>query len=78
MKTEHQDILNLISEYLSNHNDQRFGQALFNLGINEFSNKLNPEIDNYQIRDIHSDSDEKILNRIKSQLKRFEEQKKRS
>ena len=76
MKKEHEEILDLISNYLSNHPDQRFGQALFNLGINEFSNRINPEIKNYNIRDIHSDSDEQILNRIKSQLNLFEEQKK--
>lgn len=76
-KKEHQEILNLISDYLANHYDQRFGQALFNLGINEFVNKSEPAKENYKIRDIHGDSDEKIMERIISQLERLDEQKKR-
>ncbi len=75
-KKEHQEILDLISDYLANHYDQRFGQALFNLGINEFVNKMQPEKDNHRIRDIHSDQDSVIIERIKSQLEWFEEQKK--
>lgn len=75
-KKEHQDILDLISEYLANHYDQRFGQAIFNLGINEFVNQTDPVKANYAIRDIHGDSDDRILSRMKEQLKRFEEQKK--
>lgn len=73
MKKEHKEIIALISNYLSKYPDQRFGQALFNLGINEFANRLNPEKENYQIRDIHSDSDERILNRIKIQLDSYQE-----
>lgn len=76
-KKEHREILDLISEYLSNHYDQRFGQAIFNLGINEFVNKTDPAKENYKIRDIHGDSDNIILERIKVQLEWFEEQKKR-
>ncbi|NVK63440.1 MAG: hypothetical protein HWE22_02585 [Flavobacteriales bacterium] len=68
-KLEHQEILDLISGYLANNYSQRFGQALFNLGINEFVNKTDPAKANYQIRDIHGDSDAKILERIKKQLK---------
>jgi hypothetical protein len=76
-KKEHQEILDLISDYLSNHYDQRFGQAIFNLGINQFVNREDPAKENHRIRDIHSDKDEKILERIKSQLEWFEEQRKR-
>lgn len=72
-KKEHQEILTMISNYLANNYDQRFGQALFNLGINEFVDKINPQKENYTIRDIHGDSDDKIMERIKSQLKCFEE-----
>lgn len=72
-KKEHKEILDLISEYLSNHYDQRFGQALFNLRVNEFKNREIPEEESYAIRDIHGDSDKAILQRIKNQLKRFEE-----
>ncbi len=77
-KKEHKEILDLISEYLANHYDQRFGQALFNLGINGFVNKMNPEKENYKMRDIHGDSDKDILQRIKIQLERFEEQRKKN
>lgn len=77
LKKEHQEILDLISEYLSNNYDLRFGQAIFNLGINEFVNKVEPAKENYKIRDIHGDADNKILERIKSQLEWLEEQKKR-
>lgn len=74
-KKEHQEILDLISDYLSNHYDQRFGQAIFNLGINEFVNKIDPEKENFKIRDIHGDTDDNILKRVKKQLKWFEEQR---
>lgn len=76
-KKEHQQILDLISDYSSNHYDQTFGQAIFNLGINKFENKADPAKENYKIRAIHGDADNKILERIKSQLEWFEEQKKR-
>lgn len=76
-KKEHQEILDLISDYLANHYDQRFGQAIFNLGINQFVNKKHPEKEDYKIRDIHNDQDSVIIERIKSQLEWFEEQKKR-
>lgn len=74
-KKEHQEIINLISDYLANHYDQRFGQALFNLGINEFVNEIDPAKENYTIRDIHGDSDTKILERIKNRPERSKEQK---
>lgn len=76
-KKEHQEILNLVSDYLSNHYDQRFGQAMLNLGINEFVNKLDPGKNNFEFRRITGDSDIQIIDRIKNQLKWFEEQKKR-
>ena len=74
-KKEHQEILDLISDYLSNHYDQRFGQALFNLGVNEFVNRADPAKGNYEMRDIHGDADKKIIDRIKHQLEWFEEQR---
>lgn len=76
LKKENQEIIDLISDYLANHYSQRFGQALFNLKVNEFFNNSNPAKEDYRIRDIHADADEKILERIRSQLKRFEEYKK--
>lgn len=68
LKKEHQEIIGLISNYLVNNYDLRFGQALFNLRINEFANKTHPEKENYTIRDIHGDSDDQILKRITNQL----------
>jgi C-terminal processing protease CtpA/Prc len=53
-KKEHQEILNLISDYLSNNYDQRFGQALFNLRINGFTNKTDPAKEDYKMRDIQA------------------------
>ena len=40
MTNEHTIILEKIKTYLDQHPTQRFGQAIFNLGINEF--KQNP------------------------------------
>jgi hypothetical protein len=47
MTNEHRIILERLKEYLGQNPSQRFGQAIFNLGINEF--KQNEE---YQLRDI--------------------------
>lgn len=75
MKKEHQKIIEYISDYLNANQDIRFGQALFNLRINEFKDEkevINPK---NEIRDIHGDEDERILKRIESQLEWLEEQK---
>ena len=72
MREEHQEIIDLISEYLTKHPEQRFEQAIFNLGINEFKNQEHPEKEDYRIRDIHNDSDSLIIRRIKSRLEWFE------
>ena len=76
-KKEHKEILDLISDFLSNHYSQRFGQAIFNLGIKEFVNKTAPTKEEFKIRDIYNDSDKAILERIKGQLERLEKQQKR-
>ncbi|WP_299190477.1 hypothetical protein [uncultured Aquimarina sp.] len=75
MKKEHQEIIDLISTYLEYDNDLRFGQAIFNLGINEFQKTTDPKNPNYNLRDIHNDNDADILKRIKRQLKWFDLQK---
>lgn len=49
LKKEHQEILDLISDYLANLYDQRFGQTIFNLGINQFVNEKHPEKEDYKI-----------------------------
>lgn len=69
-KKEHQLILDMISEYLSNNYSLRFGQALFNLKVFEFSESSGSE--NHAMRDIHGDSDECIIERVEGQIKKFE------
>jgi hypothetical protein len=75
MKEEHKLILNLLQSYLEKNPSQRFGQALFNLGVNEFQETTDPRNPNYNIRDIHGDSDLSIAERIKNRLAYFESQK---
>ncbi|WP_428228939.1 hypothetical protein [Flavobacterium sp.] len=75
MKKEHKIILDLLEVYLEKNQSQRFGQALFNLGINQFQETTDPRNPNYNLRDIHNDSDLDIVERIKNQLIWFESQK---
>ena len=75
MKKEHKEIIDLISTYLEYDPELRFGQALFNLKINEFQKSTDPRNPNYNLRDIHSDNDADILKRIKNQLEWFDLQK---
>ena len=58
-------IIQTLTQYLEKNPDIRFAQALFNLNINEFSNKKNPDKDNFLLRDIYNDTDMKILKRMK-------------
>lgn len=69
MTTEHRIILEKLKEYLEQNPSQRFGQAIFNLGINEF--KQNEE---FQLRDICNDTDFEILKRIDKRLELFKKQ----
>jgi len=64
MKESHKVILQIVGQFLGKYPDQRFGQALYNLGINEFADKVNPEIKEHLLKDIYSDSDRDILKRI--------------
>lgn len=64
------EILNIITNYCIENPNQRIGQILFNLNINEF--KMNSE----DIRDIYNDSDEQILERVKTRIKKFKNEKK--
>ncbi|MCA8829828.1 hypothetical protein LF252_04245 [Hymenobacter sp. BT728] len=63
MKEEHRVILEMIKDYLDQHPSQRFGQAIFNLGINEFK-----QTGEFQLRDIYNDADSEIIERIKNRL----------
>ncbi len=65
MNEAKQEILNIITNYCKENPNQRFGQILFNLNINEFKK------DSEEIRDIHNDSDKKILERIQSRIKQL-------
>lgn len=70
MKKEHQHILDLLAVYLEKYPDQRFGQVLFNLGINEFKE---PVGELYQLRDNYNDSDQEIIRRMEKQFNRLNE-----
>ena len=67
MTKEHRIILDAIEEALTRDPELRFGQALFNLGINQFVNPKNPEGADYRMRDIHGDQDSTIIERIMAQ-----------
>ena len=69
----HKQILDLIKAYSEKNPNQRFGQILFNLAINQFKNSFNNE---NELRYIYNDSDEQILERINTRMKLFELQAK--
>lgn len=68
MNTTQSEILAIIEDYLIKHPGIRFTQALFNLGINEFADKINPETQKFHLRDVYSDGDSKVLDRIKENI----------
>lgn len=68
MKNEHGELIRLISLYLEEHPELRFGQALHNLRINEFSNPSDPGSEGHLLRDIYQDGDESILERVREAL----------
>ncbi len=63
MTKEQEQIIKSLSEYLDKYPEIRFGQALFNLNINEFE-KPNKFFGENKLRDIYNDSDLKILSRM--------------
>lgn len=64
MKGTHQATIEILTDFLEKNPGQRFGQALFSLGINEFADKKDPANKEHLLRDIYQDSDEKILARM--------------
>ena len=76
MKKEHSTILEYLKVYLEKNPSQRFGQAIFNLSINEFQKNTDFNESNYTLRDIYNDSDENIVSRIKNQLEWYDLQEK--
>jgi hypothetical protein len=69
MTDEHRIILEQLKVYLDKNPSQRFGQAIFNLGINEFK-----QSEEFQLRDIYNDSDSEILKRIDKRLELINKQ----
>ncbi len=70
MKTEHDQIINLLTNYLKEYPTVRFGQALHNLGINEFKNSTPAPHKHYELRDNYNDDDSDILERVKARAER--------
>lgn len=70
MNKDAQQIMLILEKYLIENPSIRFGQALFNLGINEFQDKGFPERCNRLLRDIYNDSDRGILARVNEERKR--------
>lgn len=58
-------IIQIITDYMEANPSVRFGQALFNLNINQFEDPKEPSNKGYLLRDIYNDTDSKILERIK-------------
>lgn len=65
MDHKNHQILSRLTQHLIDNPKETFGQALFNLGINEFANKMNPAEAFHKLRDIYNDTNEEILERIK-------------
>lgn len=64
MKQEHKTIIALIEKHLEKNPSERFGQALFNLKINQFEESDKKDVRG-QLRDIYADSDTEIISRIR-------------
>lgn len=60
-----QEILQIITDYCNENPDQRFGQILFNLNINEFKKESE------EIRDIYNDFDEMIFERVQTRIQQI-------
>ena len=75
MKKEHRIILDLLEDYLEKNPSQRFGQALFNLNVNQFQETTDLRNPNYNLRDIYNDADLEIMERIKNRLGLIEAQR---
>lgn|GEM_PF-3505564 len=72
MNLTHEKILKLITDYSKKHPDQRFGQILFNMGINEFRPDSSEE---FILRDIYNDSDDEIVRRIENNVEYIQYQR---
>ena len=57
-------ILEIVATYIENNPNQRFGQILHNLNINQFKTR---DATSYDLRDIYGDESTTILKRIQTQ-----------
>lgn len=64
MNQDYSIILYHLTEYLQQFPEIRFGQALFNLNINQFADQQVPENKDFLLRNNHHDSNESILKRL--------------
>ena len=75
MTALHSKIIKLLSDYLEKNPDQRFTQALFNLGINEFeeTNTIVKRDVQPILRDVYNDEDEVVLERVTKGIRHITE-----
>lgn len=66
MNENHFIILALLKQHMDERPDLRFCQILFNLGINEFANKEEPETCDWNFRDNYNDSDTEIIDKLRN------------
>lgn len=64
MNGQTQQILTKLTQYLIDNPETRFGQALMNIGVNQFASPTNPALEKHLLRDIYNDTNEQILKRI--------------
>lgn len=64
MTEHHRTIIQLLENYLDMHPNLRFGQALFNLGINQIDAHCVDVPGQMFLRDNYEDLDEKIIDRM--------------
>lgn len=62
------NILLAIEKYLKKYPEERFTQALFNMGINEFADETKLKRRGFLLRDIYYDADIEVLKRISKYL----------
>ncbi|MEI6487751.1 MAG: hypothetical protein WCP52_02245 [Bacteroidota bacterium] len=69
MNNTSKEIIKLIIEHLEKNPSLRFGQALYNLGVNEDDGKWEPGVKAPGLRDIYNDSDKVVLERVRTRIR---------
>lgn len=59
------EIIKILVDYMTKFPEQRFGQMLFNLDVNQFKKETE------ELRDIYNDSDDEILKRMTERLEKL-------